>query len=142
MEVCDNVSFCNQAVTLVPLYPPCADKALSVDPTSLDVLLSLGVSHTNELDQGEALTYLSRWLQHHPQHRAVAQAAGPPPDSSQAHSHTIRMFEQAATAQPQDAELHMALGVLYHLARQYDGAVRAFRKSLELRPQVRGQQHV
>jgi hypothetical protein len=31
------------------------NKALGADPTSLEVLLSLGVSHTNELDAGEPL---------------------------------------------------------------------------------------
>lgn len=76
-------------------------KALKADPTNLDVLLSLGVSHTNELDQGEAVTYLGRWLAHHPQYKRIAEAAGPPPDSSQAHVHTVRTFEQAAAQHQQ-----------------------------------------
>lgn len=38
-------------------------RALAADPTNLDVLLSLGVSHTNELDQSEAAEYLRQWLQ-------------------------------------------------------------------------------
>jgi hypothetical protein len=54
----------------------CADEALKADPTNLDVLLSLGVSHTNELDSGEALMYLARWLYNHPSHQAVAETAG------------------------------------------------------------------
>jgi hypothetical protein len=60
-----------------------AGKALIADPNNLDVLLSLGVSHTNELDHSEALTYLTRWIQTHPDHMAIAEAAGPPLDSSQ-----------------------------------------------------------
>ncbi len=59
------------------------DRALKADPTNLDVLLSLGVSHTNELDSGEALTYLSRWLHSHPQHRATAEMAGGWPGGAQ-----------------------------------------------------------
>lgn len=105
-----------------------------MDPTSPDVLLSLGVSHTNELEQGEALSYLSRWLATHPVHRGASEAAGPAPDSSQVHSHALRTFEAAAAAAPQDAELLMALGVLHHLARQYKTAVRSFQKALALRP--------
>jgi peroxin-5 len=35
-------------------------RAHAADPRGLAVLLALGVSHTNELDQGEALAHL-RW---------------------------------------------------------------------------------
>lgn len=47
-------------------------RALQADPENLEVLLSLGVSHTNELDQEQALGHLSKWLMHHPVHGAVA----------------------------------------------------------------------
>lgn len=175
--------------------PPQTDRALQVNPNNLDVLLSLGVSHTNELDSGEALTYLARWLYNHPNHRAAAEMAGvceqpalcgaacaallcfvaaallactalmtgvprhpqckpspmhvhahshhppistsnagTPSDSSQAASHTLRMFESAATSSPADAELHLALGVLHHLSRRYERAVASFQRALELRP--------
>lgn len=43
-------------------------KAREADPTNLEVLLSLGVSHTNELEQQEALGYLRSWLQNHPRY--------------------------------------------------------------------------
>ncbi len=38
------------------------NKALAADPRNAEVLLSLGVSYTNELDQGRALGYLLAWL--------------------------------------------------------------------------------
>lgn len=47
----------------------------------------------------------------------------------------VRLFEAAAAQTPSDAELHMALGVLHHLGRNFDGAVSAFERSLQLRPQ-------
>ena len=70
-----------------------ARKALQAAPGNLEVLLSPGVSHTTELDQGHALTYLNRWLSHHPVHRAVLQ--GQPPDnadSSQRLQRGVRLF--------------------------------------------------
>ena len=47
-----------------------------------------------------------------------------------------RMFLTAAQQHPEDAELHMALGVLHHLARQYNSAITSFEQALKLRPQV------
>jgi peroxin-5 len=64
-------------------------RALKADPQSLDVLLSLGVSHTNELDTGEAVGYLGRWMASHSSYAAIAAEAGPAPDSSQKLSHTV-----------------------------------------------------
>src|SRR3569833_3211526 len=43
-------------------------KAQEAEPTILEVLLRLGVSHTNELEQQEALGYLRSWLQNHPRY--------------------------------------------------------------------------
>ncbi|XP_052886396.1 uncharacterized protein LOC128295176 [Gossypium arboreum] len=41
-------------------------RAQEADPINLEVLLALGVSHTNELEQTAALKYLYGWLRHHP----------------------------------------------------------------------------
>ncbi|XP_040972430.1 uncharacterized protein [Gossypium hirsutum] len=41
-------------------------RAQEADLTNLEVLLALGVSHTNELEQTAALKYLYGWLRHHP----------------------------------------------------------------------------
>ncbi|RCU22241.1 hypothetical protein DVA69_20355, partial [Acinetobacter baumannii] len=40
-------------------------RAQEADPTNLEVLLALGVSHTNEMEQASALKYLHGWLHHH-----------------------------------------------------------------------------
>ena len=47
------------------------NKALLVAPGHSEVLLSLGVSHTNELDQQRALAFLGTWLQGQPQFAQV-----------------------------------------------------------------------
>jgi len=111
-------------------------RALQADPSDADVRLALGVSHTNELDMGEAVGHLATWLTNHAVHGEVARAAGSPPDSSQALSHTVRMFEAAAARAggAGDAELLVALGVLQHLARQYSPAIASFEAALKLRP--------
>eukprot|EP00878_Enallax_costatus_P032988 GHUV01036350.1.p1 GENE.GHUV01036350.1~~GHUV01036350.1.p1 ORF type:complete len:227 (+),score=23.50 GHUV01036350.1:769-1449(+) len=110
-------------------------RAMKADPENLDVLLALGVSHTNELDAGEALGFLRRWISTHPTYHEAAATAGPAPDSSQALSHTVRLFERVlAGPGATDPELHLALGVLHHLDRRYEGAIKSFHKALELRP--------
>lgn len=84
---------------------------------------------------GEALGFLRRWISSHPTYHDAAAAAGPPLDSSQALSHTVRLFEQVlAGPGAADPELHLALGVLHHLDRRYEGAIKSFQKALELRP--------
>eukprot|EP00887_Chlorella_sp_A99_P004578 scaffold4.g4578.t1 len=123
------------------------NRALAADPSNLDVLLSLGVSHTNELEQarrgagargrGEAASYLRQWVLRHPRYGPAAAAVPQPPDSSQSLSYTTRLFEQAAAAHPEDADLHTALGVVHNLSRNYDAAVAAFRAALALHPQAR-----
>ncbi|KAK8315839.1 hypothetical protein V6Z11_A13G000200, partial [Gossypium hirsutum] len=47
-------------------------RAQEADPTNLEVLLALGVSHTNELEQTVALKYLYGWLCHHPKYGTLA----------------------------------------------------------------------
>ena len=42
------------------------NKAMATDPNNAEVLLSLGVSYTNELDQGRALNFLTAWLSRQP----------------------------------------------------------------------------
>jgi peroxin-5 len=59
------------------------------------VLLSLGVSHTNELEAGEALAFLRRWVLSHPKHAGAAGAVPPMDDSSQAAAHVVRAGTRA-----------------------------------------------
>lgn len=108
------------------------NRALACDPTNLEVLLSLGVSHTNEFDQKAAIGYLRQWLATHPRYAALIQNDVGPPDSSQMLSHAVKLFHMAAQQEPTDADVHAALGVLCNLARQYDDAVKAFRHALTL----------
>ncbi|CAO2191957.1 unnamed protein product [Urochloa humidicola] len=107
-------------------------RAQEANPTNLEVLLALGVSHTNELEQGEALRYLYRWLQNHPKYGGLA-----PPQSTDSPygPDVVRLFNEAAQMSPEDADVHIVLGVLYNLSREYDKAIASFKTALQLKPQ-------
>ncbi|CAL4999593.1 unnamed protein product [Urochloa decumbens] len=107
----------------------CAQEA---NPTNLEVLLALGVSHTNELEQGEALRYLYRWLQNHPKYGGLAL---PQSTDSPYGPDVVRLFNEAAQMSPEDADVHIVLGVLYNLSREYDKAIASFKTALQLKPQ-------
>lgn len=47
----------------------------------------------------------------------------------------IRLFNEAAQMSPEDADVHIVLGVLYNLSREYDKAIAAFKTALQLKPQ-------
>ncbi|KAL1814130.1 hypothetical protein ACET3Z_024195 [Daucus carota] len=106
-------------------------RAQEVDPTNLEVLLALGVSHTNELEQQAALKYLYSWLSHHPKYSTIA-----PPElfESLYYADVSRCFNDAAKMAPEDADVHIVLGVLYNLSREYDKAIESFKTALELKP--------
>ena len=77
------------------------NRAAAADPSNLEVLLALGVSHTNELEAGEAAGFLAQWVLRHPQYGAAAATVPHPPDSSQQLTYVTRLFEAAAEAHPQ-----------------------------------------
>ncbi|MBA0838406.1 hypothetical protein Goarm_010470, partial [Gossypium armourianum] len=83
-------------------------RAQEADPTNLEVLLALGVSHTNELEQTAALKYLYGWLRHHPKYGTLA-----PPElaNSLYYADVARLFNEAAQMSPEDADVHIVLGV-------------------------------
>ncbi|WVZ92309.1 hypothetical protein U9M48_038386 [Paspalum notatum var. saurae] len=107
-------------------------RAHQANPTNLEVLLALGVSHTNELEQGEALRYLYRWLQNHPKYGGLAL---PQSTDSPYGPDVIKLFNDAAQMSPEDADVHIVLGVLYNLSREYDKAIASFKTALQLKPQ-------
>ncbi len=75
----------------------------------MQVLLSLGVSYTNELDQRRALSYLHTWLANHAKHGPQIAGMQHPDDTSQKLSWVVSLFEQAAAAAPADADVQVGL---------------------------------
>jgi Flp pilus assembly protein TadD len=47
----------------------------------------------------------------------------------------VRFFNEAAQMSPEDADVHIVLGVLYNLSREYDKAIASFKTALQLKPQ-------
>ncbi|XP_065863047.1 peroxisome biogenesis protein 5 [Euphorbia lathyris] len=107
-------------------------RAQEADPTNLEVLLALGVSHTNELEQSAALKYLYGWLRNHSKYGALA---SPELADSLYYADVTRLFNEAAQVSPEDADVHIVLGVLYNLSREYDKAIGSFQTALKLKPQ-------
>jgi peroxin-5 len=103
-------------------------RALAVQPDNREVLLSLGVSHTNELDAETAIGYVSAWLAQHPRLRHLAAPTGSPLPA------VLAAFRAAAVEAADDADVHTVLGVLYNLSRDYDAAIDAFSAALALKP--------
>ena len=115
-----------------------ATKAHEADPTDLEALLSLGVSHTNELDAREAAGYMRAWLKHQPRFAPLeaehASAFASDPGAGATPAATLALFKRAARLAPGDADVRAALGVLAHLARSYDEAIAAFNAALDINP--------
>ncbi len=102
-------------------------RALQAQPDNREVLLSLGVSHTNELDAETAVGYVAAWLAQHPRLRHLAPAGTALPA-------VLDAFRAAAAEAADDADVHTVLGVLYNLSRDYDAAIAAFSAALALKP--------
>jgi len=114
----------------------CLRRGHEVDPYNLDSLLALGVSCTNELDQLPALRYLRRWIENHEDHSVLLDGLEPPADYEyEAWRRQVTMlFNGAAEANPLDADVFVALGVMENINRNYDAAIQALAAACRLRP--------
>lgn len=114
----------------------CLRKGHEVDPYNLDSLLALGVSCTNELDQLPALKYLRTWLENHEDHQALVEGIEVPPDFEYDawRRQVTELFQWAAEANPHDADVFVALGVMENINRDFVAAVQALATACRLRP--------
>ena len=115
-------------------------RAKAIAPHDTDVLMQLGVSLTNEGHRDEATETFREWIASHPVHGEFAAKAlaivgmgdgveeinNPSTDyfakQDQEAARVIRVYEHVLQQAP-DPELHGALGVLHHMAHQFDQAV-------------------
>merc|ERR1719265_2329653 len=114
----------------------CLRRGHEVDPYNLDSLLALGVSCTNELDQLPALKYLRRWIENHEDHSALVEGLEQPADYEyEAWRRQVTMlFNGAAEANPLEADIFVALGVMENINRNYDKAIQALAMACRLHP--------
>jgi peroxin-5 len=121
-------------------------KAVEVDPYNLAALLMLGVSYTNDLEEVRALNYLKTWLSNHPDYqtpemaekqarlREYEQFYSSGSLDKTTHQEVANMFLEAVRQNPNDADLHTVLGVLYHITNDFPNAINAFESAVKLRP--------
>lgn len=103
-------------------------QGLQVDPYNLDLLMSLGISCTNEFDSDQALNYLKTWIQHHPLYSEI-----PVNEHSNLAEDVLEAFHVAASINMQDPDVFQAIGVLSYLSSNYIAAEENFRAALMLK---------
>lgn len=114
----------------------CLRKGHEVDPYNLDSLLALGVSCTNELDRLEALRYLREWMENHEEFQVLTQDLQPPGNFEYEawREQVTGLLNRAAQANPLDADVFVALGVMENINFNYDAAIAALATACRLRP--------
>ncbi|CAN7067049.1 unnamed protein product [Brassica rapa subsp. trilocularis] len=50
------------------------------------------------------------------------------------HADIARLFTEASQMNPEDADVHIVLGVLFNLSREFDRAMTSFQTALQLKP--------
>ncbi|RKP38521.1 hypothetical protein BJ085DRAFT_15915 [Dimargaris cristalligena] len=112
-------------------------KAVELNPTELNnAWIDLAVSFTNENCRVDAYDALQSWIETHPEYRQFLNNN----DGSSRHQSIENVFLEAArhssaSHRDADAEVQIALGVLFHIAEDYDKATDCFQTALNLRPQ-------
>lgn len=115
------------------------EQALKVDPNSMDALMGLAVSYTNEGYDSTAYRTLERWLS-----IKYPQIINPKDLSNDAdmgftdrqilHDRVTDLFIQAAQLSPSgehmDPDVQVGLGVLFYCAEEYEKAVDCFSAAL------------
>ena len=96
--------------------------------------MALGVSYVNELNHAKALSTLQLWVQHHPKFRGITVDSDVYSDGSLLDD-VMQLMSKAARWDSADPQVHVVMGVLYNVSRDYASAVGAFRKALEAMPE-------
>lgn len=121
--------------------------AVKVDPYNLEALMMLGVSYTNDLEESRALKYLKTWLLNNPDYQTEAlEMEGKAIADYEAlygnqegfdndlHAQVAKMFMNAVKTNPRDPDLHIVLGVLYHITSDWEKSIASFKNALKLKP--------
>lgn len=121
-----------------------AKRCLELDPSNLNVLMSLAVSYTNESLPIQACETLTKWLYHNPKYSHLVKPGmldKYTPFSSvlpgDKHKATQEAFIEAARMSPNepDPDVQNGLGVLFNLDGDYDKAIDCFKAALEVKPE-------
>lgn len=106
---------------------------MEIDPFNIAAQLDLGTSYVNELNTVGALTALQSWLKHNPALQDVKTEVDAYSDGTMIDDVTQLMLS-AAAANPNNADVHTVLGILYNVSLDYAAAAEHLKKALSLRP--------
>ena len=116
-------------------------RAVEIDPDHLNSWLALSSSYTNENYTDDAYEALDTWVRRNPLYRQMNRInttdLSSVLSSSQKHALVVQKFISAATNTPGkdlDADVQIALGVLYNISLEYEKAIDCFEAALSKRP--------
>lgn len=126
-------------------------RALELDSSLSQAWLALAVSYTNENVRGKAYDAIDRWVACKPEYgdlvQRYRQLNGPGGReaqemlNSQRHAYLtgmlVEMARAGASAEQVDADVQIALGVLFNASEEYEKAADCFSAALSVRPSVR-----
>lgn len=112
-------------------------QALALEPRMKEAWLALAVSYTNENDMDAALESIERYIQTNDTYAEVVR--NQPVRGKARHqrlAHTLMAMARSGVAGEGaiDADIQVALGVLFNSCSEYDKAVDCFRAALSARP--------
>ena len=117
-------------------------KSIEVKEDNLPAMLSLAVSCTNESQRETALHTLKRWIEANPKYSQLVPKQSWAQEFHRLHDEDLHsavrdLFIGAARMCPRnpDADVQVALGLLFNISLEYDKAVDCFRTALKQRPQ-------
>lgn len=119
-------------------------RAIQLDPTFRDAWLALAVSYTNESDRSAAYEAIERWVEAIPEYRAIVQkhrhdlqskATQSPVERHERLTNLLMAIVRHGSAQKNiDADIQVALGVLFNASEDYSKAIDCFQTALDVRP--------
>lgn len=139
---CDDDVRAIQALSRVGVVEPSADSSEGHARTCAAALLALAVSYTNELDAARAIVHIRRWLEAQGAlwedglggiEGSLADAAEEGYVEGEVTGQLVWQLRRAAEMHPDDAEVHIAQGIVHSLNRDYALASAAFRVAVSMR---------
>ncbi|KAF6159339.1 hypothetical protein GIB67_032110 [Kingdonia uniflora] len=112
---------------------------MSKRSTNSNYLLSRLLSHSPAIVTGFVIdcwvrTALQQEAYEEFKHVLLAHIYGKDDQTSPVANEVVRLFNEAAQISPDDADVHIVLGVLYNLSREYDKVIGSFQTGLKLKP--------
>jgi tetratricopeptide (TPR) repeat protein len=111
----------------------CFQSSLEMDPYHIDSLLSLGTSYVNEVNPQRALECLKAWIEHNPRFASLHHNIEPDIYSDGTEmDKVLQLMLTINELASDDMNVQVVLGVLYNVLHEYNNAVDAFQKAIDL----------